>query len=259
MKLWIQTSGAIGADPAWEDYDRLLNAHFRQVARPGTEICLHGSRVYSPAIVTHQYPAHLHTSLVVEAALQAEREGYDAFVQTGSFDLGFLEIRELVEIPVVFPIETALHIATLLAPQVAFLTQNRPFLNRLNQRARAYGFGDRLTPGGWVDLTPRELQLAFKNPGPTIDLLAAEAKKIGEQGANVLICAGNMMTMLFVSQGTTEIEGVRILDSLGILVKMAEMMVDLHQTMGITRRRMGMYAPLPKEEIRSMRKLYGVE
>ncbi len=258
MRLWIQTSAALGVDPAWEEYERRLSRHFCQVARPGTEIDLHGSRVYSPGIVTHQYHAYLHTSQVVEEAIQAEREGYDAFVQTGSFDLGFLEVREVVEIPVIFPIETAIHVATLLAPRFAFLVQNPTFLSRLNQRAESYGFGDRLTPGGWVDLTPAELQLAFKNPRPTIDRLVAETKNIGEQGASVLICAGNMMTMLLVDQGMTQVNGVRILDSLGILVKMAEMMVDL-QAMGITRSKMGMYAPLSKEEIRSVRKLYGIE
>ena len=257
MKLWFQGYTAVERDPGWRDYLHCVDRHLRKVARPDTEIDLHGAKVFSPGIVIHQYDAYLQTAQMIEAAIQAEHEGYDAFVQTGTLDLGFLEIREVVDIPVVFPIEAALHVATLLAPKVAFLVMNRTFLNRLNEKAKSYGFQERLTPGGWVNLAPKDLQLAFKQPGPTIDLIVEEAKKIGEQGANILICAGNPISMLLVDQGVTEIDGVRIFDSFGALVKMAEMMVGLHK-IGITRSKMGLYAPIPKEEVISVRKLYGI-
>ncbi len=64
--------------------------------------------------------------------------------------------------------------------------------------------------------------------------------------------------MLCVEQGITELGGVRVLDSLGVLVKMTELMVDL-QKMGINRNKMGAYSPLPREEIKSARKVFGVE
>jgi len=258
MKLWFQGYTAPETDPAWRDYLQCLDKHLHKVARPDTEIDLHSTKVFSPGIVSHQYHAYLQTSQMIEAAIQAEREGYDAFVQTGALDLGFFEIREVVDIPVIFSVETALHVGTLLAPKVAFLVMNQIFLSRLNEKAKLYGFQERLTPGGWINLAPRDLQLAFKNPRPTVELLVEEAKRIGEQGANILICAGNPITMLLVDQGVTEIDGVRILDSLGVLVKVAEMMVDLHK-MGITRSKMGLYSPLPKEEVESVRKLYGAE
>ena len=129
----------------------------------------------------------MHTSQIIEGAIRAEREGYDAFVQIGMQDYGFLEVREAVGIPVIFPVENALHVASLIAPKIAFLTYSDVLLARLNEKAKAYGFSDRLTAGSSVDLTPRDLSVAFKKPEPVISLLEAEAKKIAQQGANILI------------------------------------------------------------------------
>ena len=258
MKLWFQSCGNLGTDPAWADYEQSLDRHLRKVARPDTELTLQGVKVWSSGVVTHRYHAYLNTTQIIDKAIQAQHEGYDAFAQTGTLDLGFFEVREAIDIPAVFPIETALHVSTLLAPKVAFLVMNPPFLNFLNEKAKSYGFEGHLTPGGYVNISPGELQASFKNPGSVIEALAAEAKKIGEQGANILICAGNPITMLLVEQGLTEIGGVRVLDSLGVLVKMAEMMVDLNK-MGINRRNMGVYSPLPAKEIADVREIFGVE
>lgn len=258
MKLWVQACGALGSDPAWDAYEERLIKHLRKVARTGTEIDLHGTKVFGPGVVANKYDAYLHSSQIIEAAIEAERKGYDAFVQMGMLDLGYYEIKEAVSLPVIFPIEISLHIAALLAPKVGFLAMNQAYLGRLNEWARGYGFGDRLTPGGWVSLAPKDLQDAFRNPGNTVDILAEEARHIGKRGANIVICAGNPITLLFIEHGMTDIDGVRIMDSIGVPIKAAEMMVELHQ-MGITRDKMGGFGPLPKSAVSAVRRLYGLE
>lgn len=258
MKLWFQSCTDMGINPMWNEYEECLEKHLRSVARAGTEISLRGTQAFSGRTRIYQYDVYLHTSQIIESAIQAESEGYDAFVQTGMQDYGFLEIREAVGIPVIFPVENALHVASLVAPKIAFLTYSHVMLPRLNEKAKAYGFNDRLTPGGSVDLAPRDLTNAFKNPGPVISILEEEAKKIARQGANILITAGNPITMLLIDQGVRELGGVRVLDSQGTLVKMAELMVDLHK-MGINRDNMGQYSPQPKDLLGMTRKLYGIE
>ena len=258
MKLWFQSCTDMGVNPLWNDYEQSLEKHFKRVARPGTSISLHGTQVFSGRTRSYQYDVFLHTSQIIEAAVRAEREGYDAFVQLGMQDYGFLEIREAVSIPVIFPVENALHVASLIAPKIAFLSYSEVLLGRLNEKARAYGFHDRVTAGGSVELTPTELSKAFKDPQPVISVLEAEAKKVALQGANVLITAGNPITMLLIEQGIKSLGGVRVLDSQGTLVKLAEFMVDLHH-MGIDRDGMGAFAPQPKDLLGATRKLYGIE
>ncbi|MBI2832770.1 MAG: hypothetical protein HYX79_10990 [Chloroflexi bacterium] len=258
MKLWFQSCGDLGINPMWNEYEECLKKHFHKVARPGTEIDLYGTKAFSGRTRLYQYDVYLHTCQIIESAIQAEREGYDAFIQTGMQDYGFLEIREAVGIPVIFPVENALHVASLIAPRIAFLTYSDVMRVKLNEKATSYGFGNRITAGGSIDVTPRDLCDAFKNPAPLVTLLEAEAKKIAQQGANILITAGNPITMMLVEKGIKELGGVRVLDSQGILVKMAEMMVDLHK-MGINREKMGQYAPQPRDLLSATRKLYGME
>lgn len=258
MKLWFQSCTDMGVNPVWHDYEQSLRRHFSKVARPGTEITLQGTRVFSGRTRLFQYDVYLHTSQIIESAIKAEREGYDAFVQVGMQDYGFYEIREAVGIPVIFPVENALHVASFVAPRIAFLTYSHVMLARLNEKAKAYGFNDRLTAGGSVELTPQDLANGFKNPGPVIAVLEEEAKKIAQQGANILITAGNPITMLLIDNGVKALGGVRVLDSQGTLVKMAELMVDLN-AMGINRDRMGAYSPQPRDLLKLTRKLYGIE
>ena len=101
MKLWCQSCTDMGNNPIWNDYEACLEKHFRRVARAGTEISLHGTRVFSGRTRLYQYDVYLHTSQIIEGAIQAEREGFDAFVQIGMQDYGFLEVREAVGIPVI--------------------------------------------------------------------------------------------------------------------------------------------------------------
>lgn len=258
MKLWLQSCGDLGVNPMWAPYEKALNKHFGKVARPDTEVKLNGTRAFSGRTNRYQYDVFLHTSQLIEFAIQAEREGYDAYVQIGMQDYGFLEIREAVSIPVVFPVENALHVASMVAPKIAFLCYSKVLLDRLNDKAKAYGFVDRVTAGGSAELTPADLNAGFKNPEPLLKVLTAEAEKIAQQGANVIITAGNPITMLLVELGVTELAGVRVLDSQGTLIKMAEFMVDLHR-MGVTRDKMGCYAPQPRDLFAATRKLYGVE
>jgi len=258
MKLWFQSCTDMGANPIWNDYEASLTRHLKRVARPGTEISLHGTRVFSGRTRSYQYDVFVHTSQIIEGAIAAERAGYDAFVQTGMQDYGYYEIREAVGMPVIFPVENALYVASMVAPKIAFLTYSAVMLENLNEKARAYGFGPRLTAGGSVELTPRDLSAAFKDPRPVISVLEEEAKKIARQGANVLITAGNPITMLLIDEKKMELGGVRVLDSQGTLVKMAEFMVDLN-LLGINRMNMGRYAPQPKELLSATRKLYGLE
>ena len=257
MKLWFQSCTDMGANPIWNDYEISLRRHLQRVARPGTEIALHGTSVFSGRTRSYQYDVYLHTHEIIEKAIEAEKAGYDAYVQTGMQDYGYYEIREAVGMPVIYPVENALHVASLVAPKIAFLTYSHVMLQNLNEKARSYGFNDRLTAGGSVELTPKDLSAAFKNPQPVIDILEEEAKKIARQGANILITAGNPITMLLIDNNKMELGGVRVLDSQGTLVKMAEFMADLN-AMGVNRTGMGRYAPQPRELLAATRKLYGV-
>ena len=259
MRLWVQSNAAIGSPPGRE-YLESAERHMKEVARQDTEIDFHHSLIpHPPGIVTYHYVNFLHTSLTIKCAIQAEREGYDAFTQEATGDLGYFELREIVDIPVVFPGEYRFHVACLLGNKISFLCMNEANLVRLGEMARQYGVTDRIVPGSCIPLTPSDLQAGFNNPEPIVQAATTELKKLGKQGANVVICAGNPISLLLIENGIKEVDGVIVLDNIAAMVKVSEMIVDLRK-LGMRHSVRGPgYAPIPKEELATIRKIYGVE
>ena len=259
MKLWIQSNAGVSSPPGGE-YLESAERRAKQVARPDTEISFHHSLIpHPPGIVSYKYPKFLHTSLTIKCAIQAEKEGYDAFTQESTGDLGYFEIREIVDIPVIFPGEYRFHVAALLGQKISFLCMNGSTLAELGEMAHRYGLEGRVVPGSIIPLTPADLQAGFHKPEPIIKAATAEIRNLGQRGANVVICAGNPLSLILIEQGITEVDGVIILDNVAAMVKVSEMIVDLRK-LGIRHSRRGpSFAPIPKEELAIIRKVYHVE
>ena len=48
MKIWYQSGASIGFDPMWNEYEATLNSYLNRIARPGTEVSVHGVELCSP-------------------------------------------------------------------------------------------------------------------------------------------------------------------------------------------------------------------
>jgi len=83
------------------------------VARPDTEFHITTVDKRGPKMIFSEYVQYMHIGQVIENALRAEREGFDAFVLAGLRDLGHAELREAVDIPVVFAGEASYHFGSL--------------------------------------------------------------------------------------------------------------------------------------------------
>jgi hypothetical protein len=96
MRIWHQSFTVLSDLAA---YDDALKAHFRRVARPDTEIVMHGMR---PGTYRSNYPGddikhvglqYLHGLQFLAAAVEADREGFDAFALSTLPEPGLREIR----------------------------------------------------------------------------------------------------------------------------------------------------------------------
>lgn len=106
MRIWWQSSIALNKDPVWNEYEQSLKSHVQKVARPDTIVDIHGVKVMTPGTDRCHCFEDLNTLQVVDNAIHAEREGYDAFVFGHGLDSGSLGIRQIVDIPVLFGAET---------------------------------------------------------------------------------------------------------------------------------------------------------
>src|SRR5262245_12730732 len=124
MRIWHQSFTVLQHLGAYED---ALRSHFARVARPGTEIVMHGM---DPGTYRSNYPGedirhaalqYLHGMQFVAAGLRAEAQGYDAFAISSLPDPALREIRSMLEIPVVGYGESAMLTACLLGRKFGVL------------------------------------------------------------------------------------------------------------------------------------------
>ncbi len=261
MKIWYQSYSAIGFDPRWKNYEDTLKRNIKEVARPDTKVDLFGVEKISPKMIESDYIQYLHVAQVIEKGLKAEREGYDAFIVGGTLDPGAVYVRELLDIPVAFIGESSFYTACLLAPKFSVIASDGALLRRQTRLVESYGLGQRFVPGAHLSKT-NQLELVNemgKNPKSVIEMITKAASKPIEQGAGALVPGFGAITSFLADQGIREIEGVPIVDGIAVVIKTAEMLVDLSK-MGIKRGKKGLdISPVAKAELMAARKFYGVE
>jgi len=139
LKIWYQSSALLGIDPKWDPYYESLKKHVQKVARSDTKVDVRGVKFSHPLRERSSYVEYLHKAQIIDNAIQAEREGYDAFCVACALDPGFSEIREVVDIPVAFLFESCLHLASILASTFCLLASSEDALAILRQKIKQYG------------------------------------------------------------------------------------------------------------------------
>jgi len=243
MKLWLQSGSALSADsatPYGTLYEASLSRHLLSVARPDT--VLNTAGIDGTPFGKDRYHASFHvvTALMIRSALRAGPEGYDAVAVLNTFDHGYYELRELLDIPVAFISESAMLLACQLAPSFAFVTHNAAMQVHLAELAKRYGVAGRMVPGAQLGLTYEDFPKLYEDPHPYLDRFATAARAAIAGGAAMLMVAGNPLNMFLIDQKVTEIDGVPILDCCTAAVKTAEMLADLHR-LGIRRSARGLF------------------
>lgn len=117
IRIWHQSFTVLSDLGA---YDDALRAHFRKVARPGTEIHLHGML---PGKYRNHYPGddikysalqYLHGLQFMAAGINAQHQGFDAYAISTLPEPALKETRSLLDIPVVGYGESAMLTACML-------------------------------------------------------------------------------------------------------------------------------------------------
>lgn len=258
MKIWMQSGSGLATDattPYGRRYEQSLTRHLQAVARPDTQLKAFG--IDATPFGKDRYHAAYHrvVSLMIKSALRAEPQGYDAIAVVNTFDHGYYELREIVDLPVVFITESALYLACQLAPTFAFVTHNQAILLHVTELAKRYGVAGRLVSGSHLDLTYDDFPRMYNDPAPYLATFEAVARQVIARGATLILVAGNPVNMFLLDQGVRDIDGTPILDCCTAVVKTAELMVDLHR-LGIRRSQKGLFtAPSAAEKVQ-LRKLY---
>jgi allantoin racemase len=238
MRIWHQSMTDLAS---LETYQSSLEAHAAEVCEPQTSVDIKGMpNFYTSGITTTDvlgspYLYHVAFRRIIDQAIEAERQQYDAFV-VGSFSEPFLrELRSIVKIPVVSVGESNFFVACSLGKLQALIA-NVPTVARLVQdHVTEYGLDDRVQ-GVYAlasSMTEHELQAQWSSPESVIARFDAVAEEAILAGADVVIPAEGVLSELLYQHRHRRLRDVPILDSFGVCWKYAEMFVQLRQRLGL--------------------------
>jgi allantoin racemase len=251
MRIWHQSFTVLQNLGA---YDEALRSHFRRVARPDTEIVMHGMHPgtyrtdYPGEDIRHASLQYLHGMQFVATAIQAQEKGYDAYAISTLPDPGLREIRSMLEIPVVGYGESAMLASCLLGRRFGVLVFIAELAPLLEDNVRRYGLGERFAGVRDVGFRFTDVLAAYADPAPLIERFRTEARGVIAQGADVIIPGEAPLCVLLAANGVCEVDGVPVLDALSTWIKSAEMLVDLRRQSGIRGSSRGYFHEPPKRE-----------
>ena len=239
MRIWHQSFTDLTVMPL---YRKTIAEHARAVMGQDAAVSVHGLRPGTYAegcapidAIKYRYVATLNELQICDAALVAEREGFDALALGCFFDPGLRAARSLVDIPVVGLGETCALVACSLARKFGLVTLCEDQSADYTDLMLAYGMERRFAGAVALDPPIDEFALeadekAARAIEERFDLACAAA--VG-RGAEIIIPADGVLNEFLVRRRRLAARaGVPVMDSLGALFQHAAFLVRLARTTG---------------------------
>jgi Asp/Glu/hydantoin racemase len=263
MRIWHQSFTVLEDLPP---YTERIRAHAKKMLSAGNEIVLHGQ---IPGTFPTNYPGndvsqnllfHLHGIQWMLAGMQAEAEGYDAYLICTVPDPMLWEVRGLLGIPTIGYGESAYQLACRLGRKFGIIKFIERMTAYTEDQVERYGLSSRFVGAHMGSSTFQDIQAGFSNPGPVIDKFREDARALIRRGADAIVCGGMPLDILMATEGVNRVDDVPIIDGLAASVKAAEMMVELNQKAGMQPCRRGYYGTPPsRERLDQVLAFYGID
>ena len=264
MRIWHQSFTDLTVMPL---YRKTIAEHARAVMGEDAAVSVHGLRpgTYTEGCapidaIKYRYVAAVHELQVCDAALVAEREGFDALALGCFFDPGLRAARSLVDIPIVGLGETCALVACSLARKFGLVTLCGDQSADYSDLMLAYGLERRFAGAIALDPPIDEFSLeadeqAARAIEERFDLACAA---VIERGAEIIIPADGVLNEFLVRRRRlTARGGVPVMDSLGALFQHAAFLVRLARTTGTRVSRHQFYAKPSQAMVEHVRSFAG--
>lgn len=259
MRILWQSSASLDRFP---HYAEAIRSHAHERCATGTLLEVRGVPDLFPDTSALHYKAFdfLNNHALIESALRAEHEGYDAIAVGCFLDPVLDELKELLDIPVLGLAETAMHMACMLGRRFAVLSHTAPFNIKFHEDLIAkYGLEKHAGPLISFELPFKELETGLNgNSAACLDRIRQAGRQAVAQGAEVILLGCGLMNLVGIRNGLTEIDGAPVLDISGALLKMTEAMVVLRRTSDLRISRKGYYARPPAGTVEAVAQAHGL-
>jgi len=207
-----------------------LLPHMKACTDPDFELDF---KTMTPSVTTvHALSEFRFSRAVIRGAIQAERDGYDAFFMNHFQDVGLYEARAAVNIPVLGLGEATLLHACTIGRKLGLLTINPAFIPTHAEQIHRYGLQQRIAGIRAINASMSDYMEAFTSPAKKSELQAIferEARLLIDIGADVIVPAGGIPMMLFGNASEANVDSSPIVNGVTVVIKAAEMAVKLRR------------------------------
>jgi allantoin racemase len=181
-----------------------------------------------PENIDYYAPKHLVEVGIMKSVVKAERDGFDAFVIGCCYDPGLTQARELVDIPVVGPLEASLAFARSFGHRYAIVTDHDKALPELEDRLRVYGQDHNCRAISSVGFYVDEM---LESTSAVAEAAYLESERVlRETAAETVIIGCTIVAACYekaVLAGDDRLRGVSVMNSNLMAVKQAEALADM--------------------------------
>src|SRR5687768_1072000 len=225
FKIWFQgATDRVHMAP----YISKVEAHLKGILDPEFSATFHTTT--PPATTTHAITEFRIARNLIRNAVEAEKQGYAAMAITHFQDAGLMEVKSVVDIPVLGLGETTLFHACTLGRKLGLVTINPVFVPWHEEQVIRYGLQQRVVGVRAVEATVKDFIDAFADRKAYKKLepkWTRECRILLEAGADVIVPAGGLPMMLYAAQPGASIDGAPIVNGISVLAKTAEIFVKL--------------------------------
>ena len=208
-------------------YDTIIEETLSPLAMDDTTLEIRNT-IGAPVNIDYFWPKHLMEAAVFEECMRLEAEGFDAIIVGCCYDPGVRVARELVDIPVVGPLEASLNMASYYGHRPTVITDHHKAVPYLEDLVRLYGQGNVRNVrciDWWVTEMIREPSEVAK------DAVAACERALEEDAADLAILGCTIIAACLTkhTRETGEYRDVPIVNPNLLALKSAEALADLWQ------------------------------
>ena len=258
-RIWWQSSTPMGAHPVLNEYADAIVKNSKIILNDDFQVSVHGVSKGTFEL-NFVYNDGLNNREIMENYIKAQEEGY-AGIAVGCFlDPCLHEAREILEIPIASLGEVSMHFACFFGSKFGIVTPV-PLLKEkfVEPLIREYGLEHRCVGMEHLDIPFEQQAKAFSEPEGHIEEFMMVAKKLINQGADVIISGCGMLNAVLSQNKISQIEdtGVPFVDGSSALMKTIDAMIVMKENLGTKVSRRGYYAS--PVDFHETRKVYGLE
>lgn len=247
MKIWYQSYVDYENGKSYWD---ALGEHLDDSSDKNTQIDIRGITPFDS--YAHPLVEFRCAREMICNAVQAEKEGYDAFIVGHFQDAGLYEARTVVDIPIIALGEATMLYSCQLGQRLGIVTINPRFIPWFHHQIAKYGLKERVTGVHSMTFEPGQILNAYgsEEKAEAVKLLFEEQGiPLVKAGIDVIIPGGGIPMLLFSKFNNHNIDMAPVINGIPITVKMAEMAVSLKRQTGQGISRTSDYVKAPNHVI----------